>query len=93
MMNHQLMVSDVGHATAVLPLAGVRQTSPTFPGSSSLLILMAKSEIRTIQVWQTVENLVFQHTDGRENDFAISITFGEAVPLTCIEVRDEQTHT
>jgi hypothetical protein len=34
---------------------------------------MAKSEIRTIHVWWTVENLVFQHTSGRENDFAISI--------------------
>jgi hypothetical protein len=38
---------------------------------------MAKSEIRTIHVWWTVENSVFQHTGGRENDFAISITFGE----------------
>jgi hypothetical protein len=46
-------------------------------GSSSLLILMAKSEIRTIHVWWTVETLVFQHTGGRENDFAISITFGD----------------
>jgi hypothetical protein len=42
---------------------------------------MAKSEIRTIHVWWTVEKLVFQHTGGRENDFAISIAFGEAVIL------------
>jgi hypothetical protein len=53
---------------------------------------MAKSEIHTIHVWWTVENLVFQHTGGRENDFAISIkcdedptswvlrTFGDGCP-------------
>ena len=46
-------------------------------GSWPLLILMAKSEIRIIHVWWTVENLVFQHTGGRENDFASSIAFGE----------------
>jgi hypothetical protein len=38
---------------------------------------MAKSEIRAIHVWWTVENLVFQHTGGHENDFAINIIFGE----------------
>jgi hypothetical protein len=31
----------------------------------------------------SVENLVFQHTGGCENDFAISIAFGEAVILEC----------
>jgi hypothetical protein len=41
------------------------------------MILMAKSEIRTIHVWWTVENLVFQHTGGRENDFASSIKYGQ----------------
>jgi hypothetical protein len=38
---------------------------------------MAKSEIRAIHVWQADENLVCQRADRRENDFAISITFGE----------------
>ena len=38
---------------------------------------MAKSEIHMIHVWWTIENWVFHHTDGRENDFAISIAFGE----------------
>jgi hypothetical protein len=37
-------------------------------------ILRAKSEIRTIHAWWSVENLVLQHTGGRENDFAIGIT-------------------
>jgi hypothetical protein len=46
-------------------------------GSWPLLIPVAKPEIRTIHVWWTVENLVFQDTSGRENDFAISIAFGE----------------
>jgi hypothetical protein len=39
---------------------------------SPKVILMAKSGIRAIHVWWTVENLVFQHTGGRENDFASS---------------------
>jgi hypothetical protein len=34
---------------------------------------MAKSEIRSIHVWWTGEDLVLQHTGGRENDFAIGI--------------------
>jgi hypothetical protein len=38
---------------------------------------MAKSQLRTIHVWQAVENLVCQHAGRVENDFAISITFGE----------------
>jgi hypothetical protein len=50
--------------------APARSTSPN-------MILMAKSEIRTIHVWWAVENLVFQHTGGRENDFAISIKYGQ----------------
>jgi hypothetical protein len=41
--------------------------------SSPKEILMAKSEVRTNHVWWTVENVVFQHAGGRENDFAISI--------------------
>jgi hypothetical protein len=47
---------------------------------------MAKSEIRTIHVWWGVENLVFQHIGGRENDLAISIIFGdEGVPGTVLD--------
>jgi Trk K+ transport system NAD-binding subunit len=46
-------------------------------GSSSFLILMAKSEIHSPQVWQAVENREYQRTLRRENDFAISIIFGE----------------
>jgi hypothetical protein len=38
---------------------------------------MAKSEIRAIHVWQAGENQVCQGLGRRENDFAISITFGE----------------
>jgi hypothetical protein len=46
-------------------------------GSWPLLILMAKSRISEIYIWQAVDNLVCQRTDRRENDFAISITFGD----------------
>jgi hypothetical protein len=46
-------------------------------GSSSVLLLMAKSEIGTMHVWWTVETLVFQHTGDRENGSAISVAFGE----------------
>jgi len=38
---------------------------------------MAKSEIHAMHVWQAVENLVCQRAGRRENDFAISIIFGE----------------
>jgi hypothetical protein len=55
----------------------IRQSSPQHPGSWPLLILMAKSEIPAIHVWQADENLVCQRAGRRENDFAISITFGE----------------
>jgi hypothetical protein len=37
------------------------------------VILMAKSEIRAIHIWQAVENLVCQGTGHHENDFASSI--------------------
>jgi hypothetical protein len=43
------------------------------------VILLAKSQIRMIHVWQAVENLVYQRASGRENDFASSITFGDAI--------------
>jgi hypothetical protein len=36
-------------------------------------LLLAKSGKRGIHVWWTVENLVFQHTGGRKNDFASSL--------------------
>jgi hypothetical protein len=38
---------------------------------------MAKSEIRGISVEETIENLVCQPAGRRENDFAISIVFGD----------------
>jgi hypothetical protein len=41
------------------------------------VLLMAKSGIRAIRVWWTVESLVFQQTGGRKNDFAISSTCGQ----------------
>jgi hypothetical protein len=47
-------------------------------GSWALLILMAKSEIREIHVWQDGENCMSQGAGRRENDFAISITFGDS---------------
>jgi hypothetical protein len=56
---------------------GTLQSSPQLPGSSSVLILMAKSEIRGIYVGQAIENLVCQPAGHRENDFAIRISFGE----------------
>jgi hypothetical protein len=39
---------------------------------------MAKSRISEIYIRQAVDNLVCQRTDRRENDFAISITFGDS---------------
>jgi hypothetical protein len=45
--------------------------------NSPKVILLAKSEIRAIHVWQAVENLVGQRAGRREHDFASSITFGE----------------
>jgi hypothetical protein len=44
---------------------------------SPKVILLAKSEIRTIYVWQPVEQAVFQHPGNRENDFASSIKSDE----------------
>jgi hypothetical protein len=54
-----------------------RRTEVKEIGSSALLILMAKSEIRGISVEETIENLVCQPAGRRENDFAISIVFGD----------------
>jgi hypothetical protein len=39
--------------------------------------MIAKSEIHAIHVWHAVENLTNQPAGHRENDFAISISFGE----------------
>jgi hypothetical protein len=50
--------------------------SPTLHGSSSLLILMAKSEMHTIYVQYEPENWLCQRAHFCEADFAISITFG-----------------
>jgi hypothetical protein len=43
------------------------------PHGSPKTILLAKSEIRAIYLWQPVENLVCQRAGRRENDFASSI--------------------
>jgi hypothetical protein len=41
---------------------------------------MAKSKLRAIRIRQAVENPMCQHARHCENDFAISITFGEGCP-------------
>jgi hypothetical protein len=49
---------------------------------SPKVILMAKSEIRAIHIWQAVENLVCQGTGHHENDFASSIkSVQEPIPF------------
>jgi hypothetical protein len=53
------------------------QSSPTHPGSSSLLIPLAKSDLHTIYVRHELENQVCQRISSYETDFASSITFGE----------------
>jgi len=53
-------------------------SSSRFPGSSSFLILMAKSEIRTIDLQHEPENRACQRANSCETDFAISIVFGDA---------------
>jgi hypothetical protein len=61
----------------------MRGHEPTLPenelrfGSWPLLILMAKSEIHTIDLQYEPENPVCQRAHSCETDFAISITFGE----------------
>jgi hypothetical protein len=50
-------------------------------GSCALLILLAKSEIRAVHVWQAVENLTCQPAGRSENDFASRFSFGDTVPL------------
>jgi hypothetical protein len=53
------------------------------------LILLAKSEIHAMHVWQAVENPVCLRAGPCDNDFASSITFGEMgsfgglVPFSC----------
>jgi hypothetical protein len=46
-------------------------------GSWPYLILLAKSEIRTIHVWQAVENQVCRRAGRGENHFATSIKMAE----------------
>jgi hypothetical protein len=46
-------------------------------GSSALLILLAKSETRTIQGQHALVTAVRQPTRPCQNDFASSITFGD----------------
>jgi hypothetical protein len=55
------------------------QTASEHCGSSSLLILLAKSEIRVIYVQYEPENRVCQRTHACETDFASSITFGDDI--------------
>jgi hypothetical protein len=38
---------------------------------------MAKSEMRAMHMSQAIKNLMYQRAGLRENDFAISIIFGE----------------
>jgi RNA ligase (TIGR02306 family) len=45
--------------------------------ASPKAILLAKSEIHGIHIWQAGENLVCQHAAGRENGFASSIKSGQ----------------
>ena len=53
------------------------QSASEHCGSSSYLILLAKSEIRTIYLQYEPENRVCQRTHSCETDFASSIIFGE----------------
>jgi hypothetical protein len=46
------------------------QTSPKFPGSSSLLILQAKSETSMIRGWHVLVNSVCQGASPRERELA-----------------------
>jgi hypothetical protein len=55
----------------------LKQTWPRPPGSSSVLILLAKSEIRMVYVRHELENQACQRTDSCETDFASRITFGD----------------
>jgi hypothetical protein len=52
-------------------------TSVKEPGSSSLVIRLAKSEIRLVHVWQALENPLYQRAGPRDNDFASRIAFGD----------------
>jgi hypothetical protein len=47
-------------------------------GSAPFSILLAKSEIHAMHVWQAVENPVCLRAGPCDNDFASSIVFGEA---------------
>jgi hypothetical protein len=70
-------------AVRIIPRPSPRQRdspfsfSPPMDGSSSLLILLAKSETCTIQGQHALVNSACQPASPRQNDFAISITFGD----------------
>jgi hypothetical protein len=53
------------------------ETAPATAPPSPKVILLAKSEIRTIHVWQAGENRKSQDSGRRENDFASSIKSGQ----------------
>jgi hypothetical protein len=72
----KLLRKNIKVLPSPLPRSGMAFSS-RHPGSSSFLMLMAKSEIRGISVEETIENLVCQPAGRRENDFAISIVFGD----------------
>jgi hypothetical protein len=59
---------------------------------SPKVILLAKSGIRAIHVWWTVENLVFQHTGGRKNDFASSIKSAQEPETVHIRGHDSRIY-
>src|SRR5262245_1450812 len=61
-----------GAITSIVLLDNIVALSPDF-GSCALLILMAKSEIRTIYVQHVPEHQDCQRTNACELDFAISI--------------------
>ncbi len=63
------------------PLMPSLQSASQHPGSSSLLILLAKSETSTIQGGMRLEIQFVSWLAPRENDFASSITFGDAEGL------------
>jgi hypothetical protein len=59
-------------------MAGLRfQTASEHCGSWPVLILMAKSEICTIDIRHEPENRISQRINSCETDFAISIACGD----------------
>jgi hypothetical protein len=78
-MGRCLQRASHDHQTPIPPYA-TSHTWPRPPGSSSVLILLAKSETSSIQGQHAQHALVTsvcQTASSRHNDFASSITFGE----------------